>query len=233
MLPTQEVNPEWLLTVARRRMWYLVVPFVLAAVAAGVYAYFQPNRYRSTAIVLVTPPQVQVNNRPAGPSLTLTDRLRMLQQEVLNRSRLERIITDFDLYRDERDTGIMEDVIAAMRRDIIVTPPIGASRRNEGTSFELSFTAEDPRLAQRVAERLTALFIDENVRQRETIAEGTDQFLSAEVETARVRLEETEQKLEAYKRQFGGQLPDQLQSNLSGLQGAQTQIQTLNESISR
>jgi polysaccharide chain length determinant protein (PEP-CTERM system associated) len=214
-------------------MWFLIVPFVVAAIGAAVYAQLQPNRYRSTATVLVTPPQVQVGNRPVGPSLTLSDRLRMLQQEVLNRSRLERIISDFDLYRDERETGIMEDVIAAMRRDIDVSNPLGASRRNEGTSFTLSFTAEDPRLAQRVAERLTALFIDENVRQRETIAEGTDQFLSAEVETARVRLEETEGRLEEYKRQFGGQLPDQLQSNLSGLQGAQTQIQTLNESISR
>src|SRR5690606_18097070 len=111
----------------------------------------EPNRYRSTAIVLVTPPQLQVTTRGLGTNLPLRDRLRMLQQEILNRSRLERVITDFDLYREERETGIMEDVIAAMRRDIDVSEPLGSSRRNEGTSFTLSFTAEDPRLAQRVA----------------------------------------------------------------------------------
>jgi len=233
VLPTQQITPDWLLTVARRRLWLLVVPLVVGAAAAGLYALSQPDRYRSTATVLVTPPQLQVNAKGLGVTLPLRDRLRMLQQEILNRSRLERIITDFDLYRDERETGIMEDVIAEMRKDINVTDPLGASRRNDGTSFQLSFTADDARLSQRVAERLTALFIDENVRQRETIAEGTDQFLSAEVEAARQRLVETEQKLEAYKRQFGGQLPDQLQSNLTGLQGAQTQIQSLNDSISR
>ncbi len=233
MLPTQQIDPEWILTVARRRMWYLIIPFALAAVGAGIYAQLAPNRYRSTAIVLVTPPQLQLAARGIGTTLPLSDRLRMLQQEILNRSRLERVITDFDLYREERATGIMEDVVAAMRRDINVSEPLGSSRRNEGTSFTLSFTATDPRLAQRVAERLTALFIDENIRQRETVAEGTDQFLSAEVETARLRLEETERKLEAYKRQFGGQLPDQLSSNLSALQGAQMQIQSLNDSINR
>lgn len=233
MLPTQQIDPEWLLTVARRRVWFLVVPFVLFGLGAGIYAQLEPDRYRSTATVLVTPPQLQVASKGLGTMLPLRDRLRMLQQEILNRSRLERIVTDFDLYRDERQNGIMEDVIAAMRRDISVSDPVGASRRNEGTSFTLSFTAEDARLSQRVAERLTALFIDENVRQRETIAEGTDQFLSAEVEAARQRLEETEQRLEAYKRQFGGQLPEHLQSNLSALQGVQLQIQALNESISR
>lgn len=234
MLPTQQITPDWLLTVARRRLWLLVVPFVIGGIGAGVYALSEPNRYRSTATVLVTPPQFQMTQRNGlGVSLQLRDRLRMLQQEILNRTRLERIITDFDLYKEARETGIMEDVVESMRRDINVTDPLGASRRNDGTSFQLSFTAEDPRLAQRVTERLTALFIDENVRQRETIAEGTDQFLSAELAAARQALEETEKKLEAYKRQFGGQLPDQLQTNLTGLQGAQMQIQSLGESISR
>lgn len=232
MLPAQQINPEFLLAVARRRIWFVAIPLVIGAISAGVYSYFQPNRYRSTAIVLVTPPQVRAA-ASVGPQLSLASRLRMLQQEVLNRSRLERIVVDFDLYPEERQKGIMEDVIGAMRRDISVSNPLGASRRNDGTSFTLSFTADDPRLAQRVTERLTALFIDENVRQRETVAEGTDQFLSAEVETARLRLEQTEKRLEAYKRQFGGELPAQLTSNLSALQGVQSQVQSLNESIGR
>lgn len=232
MLPTQQITPDWLLVVVRRRKWLLLVPFVVAAWGAGVYAQLEPDRYRSTATVLVTPPQVQVGVR-TGPNLQLATRLRMLQQEILNRSRLERIVLDFDLYPDERESGIMEDVITAMRRDINVSGPIGASRRSQGSSFTLSYTAEDPRLAQRVTERLTALFIDENIRQRETLAEGTDQFISAEVETARQRLVETEKRLEAYKRQYGGELPAQLSSNLSALQGAQVQIQSLSESINR
>lgn len=232
MLPTQQVNPEWLLAVVRRRWPLLVVPFVIGLIGAGVYAMRLPDRYRSTAIVLVTPPQVRAG-QPVTTMLPLSSRLRMLRDEVLNRSRLERIILDFDLYREERERGIMEDVVEAMRRDINVSPPLGGTRRSPGTSFTLSYTAGDPRTAHRVAERLTSLFIDENIRQRETIAEGTDQFLTAEVDAARRRLEETERRLEEYKRQYGGELPQLLQTNLTVLQNTQLQIQNLNESINR
>ena len=183
----------------------------------------------------MTPPTLPSNYVRPAVTLPLSERLRILQQEVLSRARLERIILDLDLYRDERATGIMEDVVTQMRsKDISVSPPRSAQRRNsDAASFVVGFNAEDPRIAHQVAERLTSLFVDENARQRETIAEGTDQFLTAEVQAARMRLEETEGRLEAYKRQFGGQLPEQLQSNLTALQNIQVQIQSLGESINR
>lgn len=233
MLPTQQITPDWLLSVARRRAWFIVVPFVLVAFAALVYAFLQPNLYRSSAVVLVTPPQLPATVVRPMVTLPLNERLPMLQAEVLSRARLERIILDFDLYKDERATGLMEDVVTAMRRDINVSVARAASRRPDGLSFTLSYSSEDPRTAFRVTERLVGLFVDENARQRETIAEGTDQFLAAEVVAARARLEETERQLEAYKKQYGGQLPEQLQANVTALQNLQTQMQALNESITR
>ncbi|WP_291990620.1 hypothetical protein [Luteitalea sp.] len=233
MLPTQQITPDWMLGVVRRRLWFLAVPFAVAALGSFVYAHLQPNRYRSSAVVLVTPPQLPSTVVRSMVTLPLNERLPMLQAEVLSRARLERIIVDFDLYKDERATDLMEEVVTAMRRDISVSVARAASRRPDGLSFTLSYSSENPRTAFRVTERLVGLFVDENARQRETIAEGTDQFLSAEVDTARTRLEETERKLEAYKKQYGGQLPEQLQANVTALQNLQTQMQTINESISR
>lgn len=233
MLPTQQITPDWLLTVVRRRRWYILVPFVLAAIGGAIYAQSQPNRYRSAALVLVTPPQLPSTMVRPMVTMSLRERLPMLEQEVLSRSRLERIILDFDLYRNERRETTMEDVVARMRRDINVNVARAQARRTDGLSFTLTYSSEDPRVAHRVAERLVGLFVDENARQRESIAEGTDQFLAAEVTTARARLEETERRLEAYKRQYGGQLPEQLQANVTALQNVQTQIQALNESIAR
>lgn len=233
MLPTQQITPDWLLTVLRRRLWYLLVPLALAAVGGAIYAHSQPNRYRSTALVLVTPPQLPSNVVRPMVTMSLRERLPMLEQEVLSRARLERIILDFDLYREDRRDTTMEDVVTRMRKDINVSVARAQSRRPDGLSFTLTYSSTDPRTAHRVAERLVGLFVDENARQRETIAEGTDQFLAAEVSTARARLEETERRLEAYKRQYGGQLPEQLQANVTALQSVQAQVQTLNESISR
>ncbi len=69
----------------------------------------------------------------------------------------------------------------------------------------------------RVTERLASLFIEENLRDREVLAEGTNQFLEAQLEDARRRLVEHEKKLEEYRRQFAGQLPSQVESNLQVL----------------
>ncbi len=234
MLPSQQITPEWLLTVLRRRWWMMVIPLVVGAVGTAIYAQTLPNRYESQTVILVTPPTLPSSYVRPTVTLPLVERLRILQQEVLSRARLERIILDLDLYRREREAGIMEDVVSRMRsRDIKVSSPRSAARRSNAASFTVGFQADDPRIAHRVAERLTSLFVDENTRQRETIAEGTDQFLTAELQSARARLEETEARLEAYKRQFGGELPQQMQSNLSALQNIQMQAQSLAESINR
>jgi polysaccharide chain length determinant protein (PEP-CTERM system associated) len=160
------------------------------------------------------------------------ERLQTISQQILSRTRLERIILDFNLYPKERKTWIMEDVVEQMRKDVLVN--IARTRRGEdSTSFSLAYTADTPRKAMQVTERLASLFIEENLRDRELLAEGTDQFLESQLEEARRQLLEREKALEDYKRQNMGQLPTQLQSNLQVLQSTQAQAQTIAESANR
>ena len=65
---------------------------------------------------------------------------------------------------------------------------------------------------------LVAVHRRESLRDRQVLAEGTDQFIEAQLEDARRRLESTKKKLEAYRKQFAGQLPSQLESNLQVIQ---------------
>src|SRR3954462_4224579 len=113
-----------------------------------------------------------------------------------------------------------------MRRDIGIQVV-------RGDAFRISYIGDNPRTVMRVTERLASLFIEENLRDREVLAEGTNQFLEAQLEDARRRLVEHEKKLEEYRRQFAGQLPSQLDSNLQVLQGSQLQMQNLVESTNR
>jgi polysaccharide chain length determinant protein (PEP-CTERM system associated) len=146
---------------------------------------------------------------------------------ILSRSRLERIIDDFNLYPEERRVMVMEDVVARMRdRDVSV-------RVERGDAFRVSYVAGDPRTAQQVAARLGSLFIDENLRDREALAEQTSQFLEGQLEDARRRLLDHEKKLEAYRRLHAGELPTQLQGNLQAIQNAQMQLQSLTEGMNR
>ncbi len=153
-----------------------------------------------------------------------------MSDQILSRSRLESIIQDFDLYNKQRTTVLMEDIVQRMRSDIDVklVGPVGKE-----SSFRVTYTNSDPMVAQKVTERLAALFIEENLRDRENLADGTKRFLESQLQEAKQRLIEQEKKLEEYRRRYAGQLPSQLQGNLQSIQNAQMQLQSLNESMNR
>jgi uncharacterized protein involved in exopolysaccharide biosynthesis len=88
-------------------------------------------------------------------------------------------------------------------------------------------------MAQKVTDRLATLFIDENLLDRKSLADNTNQFLESQLQAAKVRLIEQEKKLEEYRRQYSGQLPSQLTGNLQSVQAAQMQLQSLAESMNR
>ena len=96
-----------------------------------------------------------------------------------------------------------------------------------------SYVSSDPQTAQKVAARLASLYIEENLRDRENLAEETNLFLESQLNEAKERLIEHEKKLEAYRRRYAGELPSQLDSNLQAIQNAQLQLQSVSESINR
>ena len=81
---------------------------------------------------------------------------------MLGRSRLERVIRDFDLYKEHRARGaLMEDVVQRMR-----TQDIGVETL-KGDAFRVSYVGSNPQVVMRVTDRLASMFIDENLRDRE------------------------------------------------------------------
>jgi polysaccharide chain length determinant protein (PEP-CTERM system associated) len=121
----------------------------------------------------------------------------------------------------------MEDIVERMR-----TRDIGIDII-KGDAFRVSYQASDPRVAMRVTERLASLFIDESLRDREVLAEGTSQFLSTQLDEARRELVLDENKLQEYQRQHNGELPAQMDSNMQGQHNAEMALQTLSEGLNR
>lgn len=223
MLPGKKYAPEDLLRVAQKRVWWLLVPFAIVAAGTAVVAKLLPNQYRSETTLVVVPQRVPENYVQPTVNTRIEDRLQAIAQQILSRTRLERIIEEFNLYADERRTGIMEDIVQDMRDDITLDVI-------EGDAFRVTYVGDDARTVMRVTERLASAFIDENMRDREQLAEGTNQFLEAQVEDARQRLADHEQRLEAYRLQYAGQLPSQMQGNLQALQNVQMQIRAVIDS---
>src|SRR5437660_7031411 len=120
----------------------------------------------------------------------------------------------------------MEDIVDRMRKDISIDIV-------KGDAFRVSYRAGTPLTAMKVTERLASLFIDESLRDREALAEGTNEFLEAQLDEARRKLVENEKSLEEYQRKYNGELPTQLNANQQGLHNTEMQLQALVETINR
>jgi polysaccharide chain length determinant protein (PEP-CTERM system associated) len=226
MLPGQTYTPEDFLRILWRRKWLILVPGVVLATAAFLFTRTLPNKYRSETTILVVPQRIPESYIKSTVTTRIEDRLMTIQPQILSRSRLEGVITDFNLYPDLRRSLTMEDVVERMTDEIDVTI-------QRGDAFSVAYISEDARLAQKVTERLASLFINENLQDRALMAEGTNQFLDASLEDARRRLVEQEKRLEAYSRAHMGELPSQVQTNLNAMQAAQMQVLAIVESINR
>jgi polysaccharide chain length determinant protein (PEP-CTERM system associated) len=233
MLPGKKYTPDDYARIAWRRRWYIAIPAVVVASATAVVSVFLPNWYRASTSILIIPQRVPENFVRPTVTADLNERLNMITQQILSRTRLERIIQEFNLYERERKNKIMEDVIDQMRRDINVNVAKPRSRRDDVNSFSVSFEAHDARTAMRVTERLASLFVQENLEDRELLADQTDQFLKVQLEEARRRLVDQEKRLQEFRQRNNGRLPDHVTSNLQLLQGAQARLQSIAESSNR
>ncbi len=226
MIPGKKYTPEDLLEIARRRAWLIAVPFVLVASGTAMVAHLTPNTYRSETVILVVPQRIPESYVRSTVTNRIEDRLQSISLQILSRTRLERIILDFNLYAEARKTTVMENIVDRMRSAITVETV-------KGDSFRLSYVSGDPEAAMKVTARLASLFIEENLRDREVLAEGTNKFLESQLQDARRRLAEQEKKVEEYRRRYTGELPSQVDSNLQVIQNTQLQVQAIVESIDR
>jgi uncharacterized protein involved in exopolysaccharide biosynthesis len=221
--------------IVRHRWWFVLVSAAVI-VATAFLLRVLPNRFTSEATIIVV--QQSVPERYVVPTAT-TDLNRVLEammQEVLSRPQLLALIDEFGLYAKEREHSAPELILSQMRGDIEVKPldPVGGSSgQKDLNAFKISFTASTPLIAQEVASRLTSIFIQTNLKARARQATNTTSFLHEQLEAAKTKLADQEQKLKDFKMQYLGSLPEQQQGNLAILASVQSQLQNTQDSLDR
>lgn len=226
--PEKSYNMTDYLEILRRRVWFMVVPFIVVLLGITVYVIFAPREYKASTLVLVTPQRVPEAFIPTTVTARIEERLQTIAQEVMSRTRLEQIIQEMRLYEKERKSMSAEEVYALMQRNIKLELP---SKKEEKVYFNISYIGKDPQVVTSVANRLASLFIEENLRVREQQAMGTTEFLSSELATAKARLDEQETQIAQYKRRYMGELPEQRDTNIKIYEQLQTQAQRNSDSL--
>ncbi len=232
--PESPVDLSFYLERARRMKWYIILPLVAGVlISLGVYKYI-PKVYKATTLILVQAQTVPENYVRPTVTATVLDRLNTISQEILNRTTLERVIKEFNLYAKLRKDVPMETVVEKMTKSIEVnmTKGLDPSRRDKGqNAFTISYEGEDPKTVMMVTNRLASLFIEQNLKVREMQAEGTSDFLGKELKRIEEGLVKKEEEVRKYRERNMGQLPQQLEPNLRTLDSLQLQLKTTGERI--
>jgi len=221
------MKPDEFLDILRRRKWLMVFSVLLIFFGATVYTVLAPDLYQSSVKLLLIPPTVSEGVVRSNVNLGTRERLTILQQEILSRARLLGMINELGLFRGSGDDE--EEMVDKTRRRLTMSK----NDLEANNTFTLSFYHEDPNVAMTVASRLGSFFIEGDIKGREATGKETSTFLESRVQETRLRLEQQEDKIKRYKLQFGGELPQQEQSNLNRLQRLQEQIKNNSDSIAR
>jgi len=221
----------FLLDMLRRRRWVAVMFFVGTFAFMAGFIAFLPNVYTSSALILVEGQQIPEDFVRSTVRMPVHQRLIAISQQALSRSRLERLSEDFHLHEDMKPHRPIDDIVAAIRKAISID--VKGGTQTGAVAFSVGYSGTDPQTVVDVANTLGSFYIEENSRMREQQAVGTSDFLQVELQKVKITLEEHEQKVTEYKKQYMGELPEQRDANLKTLERLQIQLQLLSENQAR
>lgn len=203
-----------------RRKWLGLFLFAAPAAALLSLALNLPNLYSSTATVLVEQQQVAEGFVKSSVTGEADTRLNLIREKLLNRAGLLELITRFDLYPDLRKRASEEAVVDRMRKDVSLE--LKELQRQvygrDGTfGFKVSYRGRDPETVANVANTLATQYVEENLKMRTHQAKDTTTLLKKQLDDIKKRHEEQESRIANFKLRNMGELPEQVEVNLSTL----------------
>lgn len=220
-------SPGQIFEIVSKRRWYIIIPLALSLIVGIYLAFTMAKVYQAQTLILVQPQKVPDEYVQSVVSADIENRLATISQQILSRTNLEKIISRFQLFSGPDQRGMFfEDQIASLREQITVDIIRDRRQRRESTAdaFAISFKGENPHKVMQIANTLASFFIEENLKVRETQAIGTSNFLDEELNTKKIHLDKLETALKDFRQKYMGELPEQLESNLSILERLQEQM---------
>jgi polysaccharide chain length determinant protein (PEP-CTERM system associated) len=237
MIANRELKLDDYLQILKRGKWLLIVPSLLAPLAAYLVSFAFPPRYTSQALLLVLEQQVPTGLVKPVVSQELVERITTLQGRIESRDKLQPLVERYHL--QNRGAGSIESAINDIRQNIDITPvetefitPANAHNQ-QAPGFYITYTDQDPRIAQQLCSELTSAFISEDLRMRSQMAQAATQFLASQLQEARHSQEEKSVELATFKAKYFGQLPNQQDENVKILMTLNTQLEAATQNLER
>jgi uncharacterized protein involved in exopolysaccharide biosynthesis len=247
MSETRELSMDDYLAMLRRRLKVILIPTLLAPLAGFMASYAFSPKYTSQSMVLVEGQKVPDSYVAPVITADFTQRIQTLSQEVLSPSRLRPVIQSLALVKPEEENKLISEIQQNMSVQPVITS-MSAAASGAGISgkkkkpsatdepvpgFNVNYTDSNAVRAQKICNAMTSLIVDENLRSRAEVAQGTTEFLSRQVADAKAGIDDQDKKLADFKRQYMGQLPGDADNNMRMLMSLNTQLDASTQTLGR
>jgi polysaccharide biosynthesis transport protein len=226
-------RPNYGEVIKRRLPLSLMIALALLLLTLGL-TFGLPSVYKSRAVILIEAQEIPQDLVRSLVTSFADQRMQIIAQRVLTNANLGEIIQKYGLYADDRKREALESVLDTMRDDISMLPisadvvdPKQGKAVKATIAFELAYENESPQLAQRVANEIASLFLNENLKQRSEASADTLTFLSNESEKLRDTVGELESKLAEFKKGNVERLPELTNLNLELMNRTEVQLNQL------
>lgn len=223
-----------------QRKWLLIIPTLLALIAALATAFLLPTKYESRAVLLVEAPLLpeDVALDTSGAEV-LDQRMARIRQQMLSRPQLIQLIERNSLYPTELRTSSLSEVIGTMRSAIAIEPVTAdiqttSSGRRSTIAFGMSFFYSDPVKAQAVAQALTEQVLQLDATKTAQQAVNTVEFLTDQQTELQTQISSLEQNISQIKAQNGLSLATgigMMGGNTGGIDGQIAALQASNAQL--
>jgi polysaccharide chain length determinant protein (PEP-CTERM system associated) len=202
----------------RRRWWAMMVAWMVCVVGWAGIALL-PNQYEADARVFIdTDAFLTPVLKGIAVESSLQDELDLLQQMLLSRPNIERVIAKTDLQLQATTPVQTERLVERLGERIKVVA-------QTHTIFSITFRDPDRQLAADVVKAMLASFIENKAGDNRDELDRATTFVDGQIAQYEAQLRDAEQKRAAFRRKYIDLLPGD--GGVNRLEQARTDVQTL------
>ena len=219
--------------ILRRRKWVFISLFIPVFITAGLIAFLLAPIYKSESLILIESQIIPDDFVKTTVTGYIEERLNMITQRIMSRTKLTEIINRFNLYKDLKGKYTPEEIAQKMKGDIhlqtISAKQQSRSRDEDATiAFRLSYEGKEPATVQKVSNALATLYLEENLKSREQRVSITLSFLQEEADSLKKQIMDYEEKISLFKQDHLGELPGQADVNFQTVNQLKDQLDNIN-----
>jgi len=220
----EQIDLQAIKGIIRRQKILFLVAFLAIFILSIIVAFVLPPVYRSQSTILIEEQQIPQEFVQTTITSYVEERLQVITKQILSRPRLLEIIKEFNLYPEMKDRYTTEEIVKKMRAAIsfeMINTDVTDRRTGRPTTatiaFSLGYEGKDPSTVQKVANKLTSLYLEANLKTREQRASNITTFLERELKNLKNKIDEKESKISQFKQEHGQELPEYRTINMQAL----------------